>query len=274
MRKLTIMVAAGLAAVGIMAAQASACNGSWSRTPINCSAYVAGAEDNNTPHTNTNGANANIYINDPSVPAATGCGQGNGNDFAVSSGWVGVSGFDANTGFIILIQDGYLKQRGNNNGNPCTVYEIPGTSFNVSCGQSVTVGSTYNFNVYDSGTAAVFDFAGVQKYSESWSSLGLHPSEIAGAWVPQVSGEILSYNIQMPGTSSNPELFTNMQERYGSGNWDSSSDQNWSTSNPHFPAWNGVGPNNVNQTHINNSFSNTYNSQFQQVQVQDACTSS
>ena len=111
------------------------------------------------------------------------------------------------------------------------------------------------------------DFAGLDKYDPVLSTLGENFASGTN-WSPEVAGEIGSYDQQMPGTSSNPEIFSTLEERYGSGSWDNSGDQGWS-------AFRLGGVGGVSQARINNSFSASYTTNGGPLsQIQDWCTSS
>jgi hypothetical protein len=264
-----LLVLALLVVTSVLGAvAASACNSGWSRSPDDGDHYFAGIWDLSPPHV-VNGVNANIYATAPTTPAST-----YGNLSAFSSAWVGLNAPDQSSG--ALMQEGFVRQRGNG-GVDCTIYEIIGGSGNIvwghDCGQNLTVGNTYNFNVYynKSDDTARFDFAGIEKWAVVMSSVG---ETIQGdaTFIPQVTGETGSYNQQMPGTSGNTEFFSQLQERHGT-TWDSTGDQNWTTVRSAVtPAGH---PAHVSQTRINNSFEADYLTGSPPIaQEYDNCTSS
>ena len=252
------------AAVGVV--EASACNSGWSRTPDDGDRYYAGITA--SPSYLMNGVNANIYTTLPTTPSSI-----YGTAQAFSSTWVGLDALDTSNR-LILIQEGYVKTYGNG-GVDCTVYQINNGSaiWNHQCGQTLTNGNTYNWNIYyrSSDGTMHFDFAGVEKWNVVMSSVG-EPLNNSAQMSGEVQAEIGSYNQQMVGTSDNAESYTQLEVRSGT-TWHTGSDQGWAFSRqgittPGHPA-------HVSQTRINASFNGAFaNGSNPVAAVYDNCTSS
>jgi hypothetical protein len=254
-RRLGLVTAIALAVAGLAASVAQACNTGWQRTPDDGAHYWAGVEDNNMPHVpatcgngcTTNGVTANLYVTNPTLRDST---HGAGHKF--SSAWVGINGLDQNNVFVLL-QTGYVKTGAQP--NDCTFYQVNNGTvlYDIQCptqgSNLLTVGSTYEFLVdylLNSNTAH-FEFAGVDRFDPDLGMLGEQFTSNT-LWFPSALGEIGSYNEQIPGTQSNTQLFNNMGERWGSGTWDFSADQNWAAVRTKGSA------STRTQTQVNNSF--------------------
>lgn len=252
MRRMGLVLLALLVAAAFAATAAQACNTGWSRTPDDGNHYFAGLLG--SPFITMDGVNANIYVTDPTNTASAW-----GDAFAFTSAWVGMNGLTTSGG-LILAQEGMVKSHGFGNVD-CTIYEINGTSWAHECGQNLSVGATNNWNVYyqESDGTMHFDFSGVEKWNVVVSSLGVTLASNP-AWFPEASAENGSYKEQLPGTSGNVELFSQLEIRRTSNHvWDlASADAGWATQRLgiHTPGH----PNLVSQTNINNSFGATFSS--------------
>jgi hypothetical protein len=269
-RRLGLAIALVLTLFGLAATAASACNAGWTRTPDDGVHYFAQA--NASPFYAVRGVNANIYVTNPTVNSSS-----HGNSAAFSSAWVGM--FTADTlGRTVLVQDGYIKVNGNG-GLDYTVYQINvnGTAFwghGSPNTQVLTVGATNNWNTYyqPSDGTSHFDFSGVEKWNVVMSSIGVTiPS--GASWAAQTSGETGSYDQQLVGTSTNQEIFSQLEILDSGGTWHSDTAQNWAK----VPAAGGSG--HVSQTRMDASFKNSYSdtggpSNGPHDQIYDACTTS
>lgn len=221
--------------------------------------YWAGGQVQSPPYA-FNGADASIYITNPTVP-----------DHYVGA-WIGMFTY-ATGGVAILVQDGLLKVNG---GVSETFYQLCASN-SKNCywtggNQSLTVGDYYDFNVTYDGGYAHYQFAGVNKYNIQLSAYGITGVTDSNTWYPEAQGEVASYSDQMPGVSTNEESFNGLESRRWAGSgttWDSSTDQGWSVSGYPNGASGGV-----SQSRINASFKNSYNPLGPLIDVYDACTTS
>lgn len=204
-RRTGLLVLLLLMVSGLAATASSACNSGWSRSPNDNKHYWAGA-DAVTSYT-ANGIDGHIYTTNPTVPDKTGT-QG-------SSAWVGMYDQLAPHPYV-LVQLGLQKLK--NTSVPTTFYQINvgGTIYwtGQSLNQNLTVGNTYDYNVYyqgSSGGTTYFDFAGAQKAAVAMSNIGVTWLDNSLPWFGQANGEVQSYADQMPGTTLNEEIFSTLQ---------------------------------------------------------------
>jgi hypothetical protein len=139
--------------------------------------------------------------------------------------------------------------------------------------QKLTVGDTYDYNMYFQGGKAYFDFAGVQKAVATMSDLSPTPVTWLNdsfCWLGEALGEIGSYDDQMPGTALNQELFSSLEDRRWAGSGTTWYNPGWTTGDNDsdandYPA--GYGSGNLN------TFFNAADSQVGNIWAADTCYS-
>jgi hypothetical protein len=263
-----------LAASGMFASPAAACNPGWTRSPNDSQHYFAAAQEPATgPHL-FNGFNSLIYITNPSVP--------HGDSWT----WIGmlpegISHIDHN--HEPLVQEGY--QKGSDQSHTSFFLIINGDTGQAVYQHShgnLNVGSQVNFDLYyDSGTIFLEQAGVVDQLPANLYISGLSNSTRWWGWA---ANENTTYADQMPGTLSNYSSITNLWSRYGTGSnatWDKSSDQGWSTTNGG-TWWNGYPgrypahwlPGGVGQNAMDGSFQNWYDEPSLTTFTYDTCSSS
>lgn len=100
-RRLGLAMALAVTVAGLAATAAQACTLPWTRSPNDGVHYFAGAMvTNQAANQNLNGADANIFINDPTL-----------HQTYYTDSWVGIQTYDSQ-GEPVLVQDGYMKFAG------------------------------------------------------------------------------------------------------------------------------------------------------------------